>query len=1091
MIATYKRWITIFLLLLAGGPLLNAQSVSIYSTIVGSITDSSGAAIPGATVTAVNTGTNIRISSVTDSQGLYRIDRLVLGAYKLTVTKTGFEEITDQGVSISSGQTARLDFKLKVSGASQSITVTADTTVINSENAQISNTFDWSYRKYLPTSSPNFYDTTALQPATTVSNPTYDVSFAGSLQNQYDYQVDGLTFRGSFGGHGIQGNYNEWMEQQSTGYVDNGAEYQSLAVVNVTSKSGTNALHGSGVEYYNSGGLDGRSPFTFTRPSLVQHTFATSLGGPIRKDKTFFFAAFSGTLSPGVSSSNATVPTAAMTAGNFAGFTPIVDPAMEAPFPNNQIPASRISSVAAAFDHLFYPAPDYGGGFLAGNYRFSVPTYNKEKNVFGRVDQRFNDKHSLFVHYEIDNSPCGVAICFTGSLPTVGYRLGYRRDQNAEISDLYAFSPHLFNEFSAGWTRDLNYILGQTDGTSLLQSLGLQGITPIPTPGITTMTIQGLTTVTQQSISKIPKELYTIRDSVTWTRGRHSMKFGFMAAQGHYYTLPDEPDPAFGSFSFTNTLAGGAGNAFANFLLGIPSSESRQISFNAVYYRRNTYQGLVQDNIEVTPKLTVNLGLRYEYYQPFEETHGQAYTLNLQSGTIVLPSQNSFGLVNPLILQSPAFQVQTAAQAGYPSSIYSLSEKNFAPRAGVAYRLTNKTVVRAGYGIFYDFIPPQPTATDLFIGNESFPNNQIVNGVPNYQFPNPYAINPLPAGTLSLSSFAAHLRMPYTQQWNLTAERQLGSGTSVRASYIGSHTVEQIYSAPANIPLPSTTVFTQARRPLTQFSQITEYQSGADASYNALSFQVQHRSRSGLYINTSYTWSKDLGIGGEASSVSGAESPVTLDPWNRQLDYGPVSFAAAHQSVTVISYPVPLGRGQRFYSSWSRYPQTILGGWTFTSILTIRSGDHLTPTYSGYDSTGTGILSGRPDLIGNPNDGPQTSAQWFNPAAFLFPGASAASPLTPPSGPIGRYGTSGVGVITGPGLWQEDIGLRKEVPVLERLKVNLFVLATNVFNHPNLGDPSLDISQPALVGTILSLRSDPNASGIGMRSLQLGVRAEF
>ncbi|HXJ39574.1 MAG TPA: TonB-dependent receptor, partial [Bryobacteraceae bacterium] len=730
--------------------------------------------------------------------------------------------------------------------------------------------------------SPNAYSLTALQPATTTSNPSYSVSFAGSLQNQYDYQVDGLSFRGSFGGHGIQGNYNEWMEQQSTGYVNNGADYQSLAVVNVTSKSGTNAFHASGVDYYTSGGLQGRSPFTPARPSLVQNIFATSAGGPIRKDRTFFFAAFSGTRSPGVSAGNATVPTQAMTAGNFAGFAPVIDPGTGAAFPNNQIPASRISSVSSAFTQLFYPAPNFGGGaFLPGNYRFTVPTFNKETNLFGRVDQRFSDQHSMFVHYEFDHSPCGVRVCFTGSLPTVGYRLGYRRDQNSVLSDIYAFSPTVFNEFGLGWTRDLNYIVGQTDGTTLLQKLGLQGIAPLATPGITVMNIQGLTTVSQQSISKIPKELYTIRDNVNWTRGMHNMKFGFMAAQGRYYQLPNQPDPVFGSFSFTSALAGGAGNAFANFLLGIPTAENRQISFNAVYYRRNTYQFFAQDNIEVSRKLTINLGLRYEYYQPFEEIHGQSYTVNLQNGAIVLPNQQAFQLINPLILQSPSFPVQTAAQAGYPSSIYSLSEKNFAPRLGVAYRINEKTVARAGYGLFYDFIPPQPTATDLFIGNESFANNQIVKGVPNYQFPNPYVANPLPVGTLSVSSYAAHLRMPYTQQWNFTLERQLGAITSIRASYIGSHTIGQIYSAPANIPMPGTTPFAQSRRPLTQFGQITRYQSGANASYNALSLQLQHRARSGIYLNTSYTWAKHLGIGGEASSISGAESPVTLSPFNR------------------------------------------------------------------------------------------------------------------------------------------------------------------------------------------------------------------
>jgi hypothetical protein len=273
--------------------------------------------------------------------------------------------------------------------------------------------------------------------------------------------------------------------------------------------------------------MQGRSPFSTVRPSLVQHVFGSSVGGPIRKDRTFFFASLSGVRSPGVSSKIATVPSQNMQSGNFSEFpTLLIDPSTSQPFPGNQIPASRISPVSSAFEQKFYPAPNFGGGgFLAGNYHFAEPTFNGEYEAFGRVDERLSDRHSLFVDYTFDENWCGVNVCFTGSVPAVGFRLGYRRDQNALLSDLYSFSPKLFNEFSAGWTRDLNTIQGQIDGTSLLKALGLQGITPVPAPGIPQMNIQGLTTVTQQSYYKTPSDLFTIRDNVSWIRGRHSMKY--------------------------------------------------------------------------------------------------------------------------------------------------------------------------------------------------------------------------------------------------------------------------------------------------------------------------------------------------------------------------------------------------------------------------------------------------------------------------------------------------------------------------------------------------------------------------------------
>jgi hypothetical protein len=1076
---------------IASLPLIRAQSVSIYSSIVGTVTDSSGAAVPDAKVVATNLSTNSSTLAKTDSQGLYRVDRLVRGKYQVVATHPGFKEMRSGEIAISSDQTVRLDLSLQVGDLGQTVTVAGETALINTENAQISNSFEWNSRKFLPTSYPNFYDLLALQPAAVTAVPTFTVSFAGSLQNQYDYQIDGMSFRGGNGGHGIQGNYNEWMEEQKSNYVNNGAEYQTLAVSNVTSKSGTNAFHASAVDYYTSGGMQGRSPFSLARPSTVQNIFAGSAGGPIRKDRTFFFAAFSGVRSPGVASKVATVPSQNMQNGNFSEFTtPLIDPAGGQPFPGSQIPASRISMVSSAFDQKFYPAPNYGGGvFLAGNYRFYEPTFNEEYNVFGRVDERLSDKHSFFVHYSFDQGFCGVNICFTGSLPTVGFRLGYRRDQNAAISDLYSFSAALFNEFSAGWTRDLNTIQGQIDGSSLLKTLGLQGITPVPTPGIPTMNIQGLTAASQQSFYKTPSDLFTIRDNVSWIRGRHSMKFGFAIAQTRFNQFPNMPDPVFGTFSFTTALGGGTGNAFGNFLLGIPTSESRQLEFNSDHYRRTTYQLFAQDTIELTRSLTINVGLRYEYYQPFRELSGQAYSVNLATGGLIVPNQQSLELISPLIAQSQSFQLQTATQASYPSTIYDLGEKNFAPRAGVAYRLGEKMVVRAGFGLYYDFIPPQFTPVDLYLGSESFPPNAINNGVPAYQFPNPFAVNPAPVGTLAASSFAEHLRMPYTAQWNLTVERQFGQATSVRASYIGSHSIEQLYSATANIPQPSTTVFSQARRPLAQFGPITYYQNGAGARYNGISWQLQHRTQSGIYVNTSYTFARDLGIAGENSSTQVS----VLNPFNRRQDYGLVSWAPIHQAVTVISYPLPAGRGRKFFSAMPALAQAAFGGWTFSSIFTARSGDHLTPTYTGYDATGTGILNGRPDLVGDPNlpTSERSSQRWFNAGAFAIPGAAPSSPLAPPGGPIGRFGTAGIGIIEGPGVWQEDISLAKQFPIVEKLRVNFFALATNVFNHPNLGNPTVDITQPSLTSTILSLRSDPGASGIGMRLIQLGLRVEF
>ena len=305
----------------------------------------------------------------------------------------------------------------------------------------------------------------------------------------------------------------------------------------------------------------------------------------------------------------------------------------------------------------------------------------------------------------------------------------------------------------------------------------------------------------------------------------------------------------------------------------------------------------------------------------------------------MVPSEQSFQFVNPLILNSPSFKFQTSSQANYSSTIYDIGKLTFAPRIAAAYRIGEKTVVRSGYGIFYDYIPPGPPPADLYSGNQSFAPNQVVNGKPTYQFPNPFSVNPLPVGTLSLTSFPKNVRMPYTQQWTFSARAPGNFGELGQCFPIsGAQRARTTVFGNWKYPIPHTP-FSQARRPLTQFGVISVVQSGATASYNGMSIQVQHRTRSGLYINTSYTWAKDLGISGQTGGIL-----AITNPYNLRQDYGPVLWAPTHQFVTVASLPLPVGRKRRYMSSLPFLVDAIVGGWDVSSIFQIRSGDHLTPS---------------------------------------------------------------------------------------------------------------------------------------------------
>ncbi|MGH9667846.1 MAG: hypothetical protein ACRD9L_25790, partial [Bryobacteraceae bacterium] len=591
------------------------------------------------------------------------------------------------------------------------------------------------------------------------------------------------------------------------------------------------------------------------------------------------------------------------------------------------------------------------------------------------------------------------------------------------------------------------------------------------------------------------------RDTVSWIRGRHRMKFGILTMRGNSFnTNSFSGSNVEGNFSFTNTF--GTGYAMANFLLGLPTSEYRVnpgYLFKYAYLTRWTTQAFAQDDIQMGPRLTINIGLRYENYGPWSEKTGRLSNFDLKTGNLVVPTSTSIQLLDPNLVASYRGLIATAAQAGFPESMVDFSRANFAPRVGFAYRFLKNTVIRAGYGIFYDFNPPATqTGSQLYTSPQSYPINSIANGTPLYQFPNPFAtVNEAQGfGILSPSGAAAQERMPYSQQWSLTLERQFGNNLA-RLSYIGTAGVADLIQYNANVPPPTTVQLDQSARLYPQFGPIGWVQNGPGHHYNGLSADFTHRGSAGVYFDSNFTWAKDLGL----NQGNGLDQNLgVLDPFNAKLDYGPTMNVPRFRWVTTANWQLPVGHGKRYAPDLPTWANYFAGGWTMTGVYTMQSGDWLTPTYCGFDPTGSpeqDFYCGRPDRLadGNLPGGQRSQTMWFNHAAFAFPGAAASNPLTPPDNPIGRFGNSGTGIIAGPGLWQLDLGLVKAVPIRENMHLNLFVFATNLLNHPSLADPQMDISVPSTIGQILAIKSrqsaESNDPGIGMRVLTLGARFEF
>lgn len=1074
----------------------HAQTSSTYSSIVGTVTDSSAAVIADAVVKATNMETNITSSTKTNGQGIYRIDRLIAGSYRLTVEHTGFKVFSREGIRLSEAQSVRVDASLQLGESTERMDVRDDAPLVQTESPQISGTLPFSVRKYLPTVAPSFFNTLTLQAGAVSSTPNYYVSFNGSTATQYDYAVDGQTFRDPFAGHNaFIGHFNEWQQDQTINSASNSAQYSQLVVVNAATKSGTNELHGSAAYYYTSGGLQGRNPFSPVSPHGVNPQYAGSIGGPIKKNRAFFFVAYGDNQNGTAKASNGTVPTDAMRHGDFSGFAPIIDPTNGTPFPNNVIPADRISSVSANFIQKFYPEPNYGGAaFTHLNFRTQVAQHPVEDDVVSRVDYRINDRHSLFVRYSFDEGNRGGL--FTGSLPTVGFREGYRRDQNATLSGVSTFGPTLFNEFSVGFSRDFN-LINPSSNYEPAQS-GLVVATS-PVPALPVMNISGLTTVSQQDFYNGIGQTMTTRDNVSWMQGRHHMIFGAMWMRGNSTSNSFSGSNLEGQYSFDNTFA--TGNAFANFLLGLPTSIYRLNPLNLYKYNylyRDTVQVFAQDDIQVSRQLTVNVGLRYEYYSPWNEKTGRMNNLDLTTGDLVVPN-SSVSLLDPSVILSYGNNIKTASQLGYPASMIRFSETNFAPRVGFAYRPMENTVVRMGYGIFYDFNPPATqTTSNLYLSPEYFPTNTITNGVPLYQFPNPFGtVNAYQGvGVITPAAAARDERMPYSQQWSVSIEHQFHN-TGARLSYIGTRGVDQLISYDANVPRPTTVQLQQSDRPFPQYGPISWVQNGSGHHYDALQLNVTTRTPGGAYLNSNFTWAKDLGL----NQGNGLDQSIGVqNPFDANADYGNTATIPRYRWVTTGNWDLPIGRGQRFFTSMPAVANALFGGWKMTGVFTAQSGDWLTPTYCGYDPTGSpgqDFYCGRPDRIANGNlpSGQRTQQMWFNAGAFTFPGASVSDPLTPPTTPIGRFGNSGVGIIQGPGFWQADVGLVKSFAFRERWHLSLFTFATNLLNHPALGDPNMDISDPSSVGQIDGIRSkqsaEANDPGVGMRVLTLGLRLEF
>ncbi len=1138
-----RRACLAMVLLGAGGLCLRAQST--YGTILGTVKDRSGAVVPNATVKVTNVDENKSREAKSDRNGDYQVLNVLPAHYSVSVSAGGFETFNATGLVLVARQTLRVDATLNVGQMTQSVTVEAtETGVIATDTQVIQETFDPQKLLNLPANVRANGNTSPYQLIQTLpgvqSDNSGNFSIQGGIPSQSQYSLDGISITDVTGNSPLRNAFpsSESIAEIKVQGVGNQAEYGQVGDVTTVSKSGTNDFHGDLFWYTQNAAMNALNFGQETKPHLVANDFGVSAGGPVviphlynGKDKTFFYGTYEGFRYPQSTVVQDTVPTAAMKSGNFSGEgVNVINPFTGQPFPNDTIPPSMINPVAQKF-LPFFPNPNVGNlaAVHSANWIVNKDTSYNSDQYDVRIDQYLTSKQSMFARWtwkNINQLTSNDLLVPSNSNPD-NYKLFV-------IAHNYAILPNLLNEARFGFTLDDSSFTNPYNGAAFAQSLGLQGLIGLPAffNGLPEVDINNLTGLTADRLNGASQSrTFQGVDNVTWTKGRHTLKFGVDIR--HIEAI----DPLgfiggdnYGNFSFSGTFTGAP---FADFLLGLPTNtgfDNVQMDNDGITDHYNAY---VQDSFRVSPNLTLEYGIRFEYHPGYVDASGNIGNFDpsyARTGAVVYPDGHA-SLLSPGYLQSAnacptlgsktggqtvngvgCMPVLSASQAGLPESLRTAPVR-FMPRFGFAYRPLgdDKTVIRGGYSIYntevlgsiyYSLTGTLQSATLTY-------NNIITNGVPAIQWPNVrtggagYTV--APAGTDYFGTAnQINWKDPYSEQWNLSIDRDLGFNTGLRLSYIGMATRDLAWAPNLNQSYYSTTYYVDqplTSRPFPNWGVINTRANGANSNYNALQVEINHRYKSGLTFDSAYTFARDLADNqgytpnGYVGEAGGGRA---MDALNRRDSYGPVYGTRQSRWLTTMIYELPVGRGRMFGSRMNRFADAIVGGWQLSTIFLWQTGPYLTPYFSGGDPSGTGSgVIGRaqaPDILANPNLANPAPNAWFNAAAFTCPATPGWKPGepcligTPGNGaPIGRFGNAGIGSVIGPGTVNLDAGLAKYFNITEGVRIKLEGSFTNALNHLNYADPVLAIDNPS-VGVITSAR--PADFG-GNRTGQVGARVEF
>ncbi|MGA2653677.1 MAG: TonB-dependent receptor [Terracidiphilus sp.] len=1180
------------LLVLACG---QGQAQSTQGAIVGSVKDASGAVVSGATVTLTNTDEGAVRTTKSNGVGDYRFQDVKAGRYSVEVAAPNFEKWVVSGVVLEVRQELRLDAKLAVGAVQQEVQVNGDSvSAIETDSPTISGDFTADDANSLPVNTrASFSGTSAAGILGTLPGMQADssgVSLQGALPYQVDVTIDGVTVKSATGGNFIPDTFpstESINEIRADGVLAN-AEFGNPAQVVVTTKGGSNQLHGSGFWYYQNSGFDAIAytfPTTTTKPSVTGNTFGGSAGGPVviphlynGHNKSFFFGAYEGWRHPAQTTINEVVPSTLMKQGDFSkynatGFTGLKNPYTGGSY-GTSIPSGSLSQIALSTLKQFYPDPNIGDPTTytdngVANYQANVDNSGHSNQFDVRGDQYFgsNQKFLLWGKFTWKDFPISnPEELLVPSYLAISQNRGFKVDTN------WTIKPNLINEGGFGYTL---YTSGQSDsfnGLAWTTSEGWQGLQNLFYNGIPEMDFNNLQSLNADRLTSLTKSnTYDYSDVLIWTKGNHTVKFGGDIQMLEAITpLGFNGSDNYGTYQFNTKGSTGlfTGVDFADFLIGTPYE-----TFYDVVKQDNDgisahYHFFGQDEWRLSPQLTLSYGLRYELHPGYYDKYGDIGNFDPSvplAGRVIYPTGKQDLLAQGFLASAnacdadgvnnsnsatvngaPCMQVEGNQAADYPSGLKMYPHKRFMPRFGFAYRPfgNDKWAVRGGVGLyninmlgssFYSLTGTVQAYTQQF-QNSYNPSTHAIG----YQWPQIYA----GAGGTSAPAYgtdyfgtanSTNWKDPYTEQWSLSVDHDLGSGYAMRLSYIGS-TTHQLVWAPDENTLPYSTTVSAFNAPISSrlfpnWGRINTRATGANESYNSLQAEASHRLQRGLEYHSDFTWAKALadnegpsgtGFGGEGG---GARATSIL---NRHVDFGNVYGTRRLRWNTTALYDLPVGRGKMLGADMPRAADLVVGGWRMSSILTLQTGPFETPYFPDGQGDPSGTGSGLDGAFGNGTGSFDTGHRnqhadqvsgisvspvgknrfnWTNSAAFACPGDSSwtvGNPCTTGAGytpqqngtfvangpvplPIGRFGNSQVGSVAGPGLVNLSAGLSKTFAMTERFKAKVEGTFTNVLNHTNLSDPNMNLSSGSFGLVSGTIGSDYG----GARTGQIAVRAEF